>query len=167
MKKSIINSYTDEEFIELFYRSNTLYEFYKNLGYSGKRLSDAASKSIKERCILLQLSLDNFSLVTVSKMTKKDLFSSRANWQSARSAIRKDAKRIFDKNNGKYICAVCGYINHCELAHIKSVSSFDDDSLIQDINDFYNLIPLCPNHHWEYDNGLLNLDTITNKPRHN
>ena len=28
---------------------------------------------------------------------------------------------------------------------------------IEEINNINNLIGLCPNHHWEYDNGLLEL----------
>ena len=35
---------------------------------------------------------------------------------------------------------------------------FDDNNTIAEINDISNLIGLCPNHHWEYDNGLLDLN---------
>ncbi|WP_443081868.1 HNH endonuclease [Terrisporobacter sp.] len=52
---------------------------------------------------------------------------------------------------------MCGYTNHIEIAHIKAVSDFDDNILISEINNPDNLIGLCPNHHWEYDNGLLKI----------
>ena len=38
-----------------------------------------------------------------------------------------------------------------------AVSDFDDSALISEINSKDNLIALCPNHHWEYDHGLLKL----------
>lgn len=50
---------------------------------------------------------------------------------------------------------MCGYDKFVEIAHIKAVSEFDESALISDINSIDNLIALCPNHHWEYDNGVL------------
>lgn len=49
-------------------------------------------------------------------------------------------------------CARCGYDLHVELAHIKAVTEFDDDALLTDINSTDNVIQLCPNCHWEFDN---------------
>lgn len=46
---------------------------------------------------------------------------------------------------------------HVEIAHIKPVSEFDGDSTIADINSLKNLIYLCPNHHWEFDNNIIKL----------
>ena len=71
----------------------------------------------------------------------------RKNWQSARSSIRKDAERTIEKLNVEKKCFLCDYKKYIEIAHIKSVSSFSDDSLILDINSINNLIYLCPNHH--------------------
>lgn len=34
---------------------------------------------------------------------------------------------------------------------------FDDEALVKEINDIENLVPLCPNHHWEFDNKILKL----------
>lgn len=44
-----------------------------------------------------------------------------------------------------------------EIAHIKAVSEFEESSTIAEINSIDNLIALCPNHHWEYDNGIIKL----------
>jgi len=37
------------------------------------------------------------------------------------------------------------------------VSDFPDAALIAEINDIANLVALCPNHHWEFDHGVLTL----------
>ena len=52
-------------------------------------------------------------------------------------------------------CAECGYDKHIEICHIKALKDFEDNTSIEVINDLTNLVGLCPNHHWEFDNGLL------------
>lgn len=72
------------------------------------------------------------------------------------SKIR-NLNRVWNKhllNNG---CNVCGYKLHVELAHIKPLKDFDLKSKLSDINDESNNLALCPNHHWEFDNNLLEL----------
>lgn len=49
-------------------------------------------------------------------------------------------------------CSKCGYDKHVEICHIKSISTFSDDTLISTINHESNIIALCPNCHWELDN---------------
>ena len=46
----------------------------------------------------------------------------------------------------------CGYAKHVELCHIKSIKSFPDDALASEINHIDNLVQLCRNCHWEFDN---------------
>lgn len=48
-------------------------------------------------------------------------------------------------------CQKCGYHKHVEVAHIKAVATFSDDTLISVVNDPSNLLVLCPNCHWEFD----------------
>ncbi len=57
-------------------------------------------------------------------------------------------------------CANCNYNKHVELCHIKAVSEFPPIAKIKEVNSYENLIQLCPNCHWEFDNGLLSLSTI-------
>lgn len=64
---------------------------------------------------------------------------------------------LIKKSDKPCKCAICGYDKHIEIAHIKAVSEFDDSVTIAEINSIDNLIALCPNHHWEYDNGILTL----------
>lgn len=70
---------------------------------------------------------------------------------SAYSHIRSKA-RTKHKNLLSLGCARCGYDKHVELCHIKGISEFDDTVCESVINDIYNVIQLCPNCHWEFDN---------------
>ena len=93
--------------------------------------------------------------ISVPSLTKAELFSRRKNWQSARTSIRNHASKIYFANGGQKQCAICAYSLHIEICHRKPVSHFPDHALISEINDFSNLLALCPNHHWELDNQLL------------
>ena len=96
----------------------------------------------------------------LNHMTKKDLFNKYKNYQSARSKIQKHARYIFEISGKKKCCSECGYDKHYEVCHIKSVSSFSDESnIVSEINNINNLIAYCPTHHWEFDNGILNKKT--------
>jgi hypothetical protein len=90
--------------------------------------------------------------------TKGYLFEKRKNWQSARTAIRRHAEKIYGAiNKGERKCKACGYEKHTELCHIKPVSKFEDEATLNEINKMDNLIVLCPNHHWEFDNGIIKI----------
>jgi len=54
-------------------------------------------------------------------------------------------------------CCVCGYSTHIEVHHKKFLNTYSDDTLLSVVNDLNNLIYLCPTHHWEFDNKLINL----------
>lgn len=93
-----------------------------------------------------------------TNITKGELFNNRKQqWQSARSSIQKDARIKYLNSNKQLICFICGYNKHVDIAHIKSVSKFPNETLISTINDPSNLLALCPNHHWEYDHKLINI----------
>ena len=69
------------------------------------------------------------------------------------------------RNYAKYLpnktkCQCCGYNKHVEIAHIKAISEFDENDLLFNVNNENNLLALCPNCHWEFDNNLLSLETI-------
>lgn len=101
--------------------------------------------------------------ISISNLTKHELFSARKNWQSARSGIQKQARIIFFKHYGKCECFRngCSYNLHLDVAHVTSVSDFDDDSTISEINNINNLIGLCKNCHWEFDHGHLTMSDIS------
>lgn len=66
--------------------------------------------------------------------------------------------RSWNKEKTSLPCHICGYSKHVELAHIKPLSSFDLTATLREVNHSNNIIQLCPNCHWEFDNGLITLD---------
>lgn len=80
---------------------------------------------------------------------KKSVKGKDSSWSN--SHIRLFAKS-WHKDMANLPCAKCGYEKHVELAHIKSVSSFEDSALVSEVNARENIIQLCPNCHWEFDN---------------
>lgn len=71
--------------------------------------------------------------------------------------IRQHAQRVM--KDEKRVCR-CGYEKHVEVCHIKAIRYFDLKTKIKEINSKENLILLCPNCHWELDNGFLILNTV-------
>ena len=69
--------------------------------------------------------------------------------------------RNFNRSWNKHLlskpCQVCGYSKHVELCHRKPISSYDENTTLGEINNESNILVLCPNHHWEYDNGDLDI----------
>lgn len=79
-------------------------------------------------------------------------------------SVRHHAHRVARINGMEKKCTaltcdgtICGYIKHVELCHRKSIANFLPNSTLSEINDLANIIYLCPTHHWELDNGGLNL----------
>lgn len=99
---------------------------------------------------------EKFQVLKDKFLTKKEIFDGCKSWQSARGIIQKHARFIYNNSEKSKCCIECGYEKHYEVCHIKSVSKFEDNALIiSDINNIENLIALCPNHHWEFDNKIL------------
>ena len=152
---SLVNRLSDEEFLRIINESSTWAQIGEKLGYK-KGLSKNVKDSIIFRCSKLGMEPKTKRIEEeVLDKTKGELFEQRKNWQSARSAIQKSARAIYKSFYPKPKCAICGYSNCVEVAHIKAVSEFEDETTIREINSIDNLIGLCPNHHWEYDNGIL------------
>lgn len=74
------------------------------------------------------------------------------------TAIRMHSRPKYLNSTKSKCCIICGYDKHIEICHVKAINEFDDSTLISEVNSLDNLIALCPNHHWEFDNGLLSLD---------
>lgn len=89
--------------------------------------------------------------------TKGELLNKKGAYYRFRAIIRKHAQWVYEQSDGDKKCKICGYDKHVEVCHIKSVSSFNDDALITIINDLTNLVGMCPNHHWEFDHGLITI----------
>lgn len=93
----------------------------------------------------------NWSQTTLQEVEEKRKYQSHSR---IRELARKKVMTIprFQK------CAECGYTKHIEICHIKAIKDFDKNFSIEEINDVSNLVGLCPNHHWEFDNGLLSFN---------
>ena len=152
--KSKIAKLTDAEFIDIIQSSTTYKEVLSKVGYSSR--SSNNMEKIKNRCSKLGIELGKKRSNLLYK-TKGEIFKDNKNWQSARSSIRRLAQNIYLDSKKPCKCAICGYDKHIEVAHIKAVADFSDGSTLAEINSINNLIALCPNHHWEYDNGYLKI----------
>ena len=148
---------SDKEFIQAINENYTIKDLYKALGYSDNA---KIKEKVLKRCSELGITWNIKEVISVMDKTKGDLFKDRKNWQSARSDIRKHVDKVFEKSGIEYKCWLCGYDKHIEIAHIKAVADFDDSSLVSEINDIHNLIPLCPNHHWEFDHNCLSEENL-------
>jgi hypothetical protein len=92
----------------------------------------------------------------ITRSDKGRLFGSRKNWQSARSAIQQHARRVYKSSSEPKFCVICGYDTHFDVCHIKAVSEFGaTSSVLLDVNALSNLVALCKNHHWEFDNEII------------
>jgi len=69
---------------------------------------------------------------------------------SAYALVRCRARAIARKENMN-TCIKCGYSKHVEIAHVNPISNFPEDTLVSVVNSLDNIMPLCPNCHWEYD----------------
>lgn len=152
---SILNKIDDCTFIEAYNTSSNYTELARKIGY-GSTINKSLRSRIKNK--IDSLSLPQYDTAKeLSLYTKEELFSRRENYQSARSSIRKNATDTYKNSDKPKCCLVCGYSKTYEVAHIKGVADFNGNSLISEINDISNLIALCPNHHWEYDNTDFNI----------
>lgn len=68
--------------------------------------------------------------------------------------LRTHARRWAASKLPHQYCVVCNYDKVTVLAHVKPLSSFSDESTLESTFK-NNLVRLCPNCHWEFDNGLL------------
>lgn len=87
------------------------------------------------------------------------MISAKGKHPSWRWSYVRTMNRIQNKGLGTQ-CQLCGYGNHVEFAHIQPISSFPLDTPLSVVNDPSNILILCPNHHWEFDHGCLDLKGI-------
>ena len=89
--------------------------------------------------------------------TYKQFKDRYTDWWNSRVPIAKHARRVYNKSDKPKECLVCGYNTHIQVCHIKAVADFNENTLIKEIHSWDNLVALCPNHHWEYDHGLITI----------
>ncbi|WP_211109606.1 HNH endonuclease signature motif containing protein [Azospirillum tabaci] len=78
-------------------------------------------------------------------------------WPKPEKGGRPAIPKIFRddvKDESHYACAICGYMDNGEVAHIDAVANTLNNSPS-------NLIYLCPNHHTKYDYGFRVSSNVT------
>jgi predicted HNH restriction endonuclease len=98
----------------------------------------------------------NKQFVDWSKITYSEAIGKR-NYQR-NSRIRTLARKDYLKSNLPKKCAICGYDKYFHVCHKKPISDHKEGTFVSEINRLDNLVALCPNHHWEFDNKLLSVD---------
>lgn len=98
--------------------------------------------------------------ITIKEIKNKYQKKLKSRWYSV--PIRGFAKS-WNKTLRSHSCQKCGYDKHTELCHITPINKADENITLGEINDPSNLLVLCPNHHWEFDNGVLELKDIPNR----
>lgn len=96
----------------------------------------------------------NKNYVDWSKITLEEYRKSSKNTHQYHARIRSLARSSFKKAKK---CQICEYNTYVEICHIKAIKDFDMSTPISIVNDSSNLVCLCPNHHKEFDLGLIQL----------
>ena len=82
---------------------------------------------------------------------------------SWRNANVRNFCRSWNKDLREMPCKRCGYPHHVELCHIKAIASFPDNITLGEINSPDNILVLCRNCHWEFDNNMLDIVSIPSR----
>lgn len=114
-----------------------------------------------EECIKQLMTPQEGKNMTLQQHLERDSIKDKPH--SWRLAHIRHYNRSWNKDLLKFPCQVCGYSKHIELAHIKPMHSFSLNDKLGDINASSNIVVLCPNHHWEFDNGLIDIKDIPNR----
>ena len=80
--------------------------------------------------------------------------------RSWRNSEVRNLNRSWNKSLLQHSCQHCNYNIHVELCHIKSITSFSEDTPVGVVNCSDNILVLCRNCHWELDHGHLDLQNI-------
>lgn len=142
-------------------KSNSRWDNYISKNERGVCEKCGNRRDVRNKSKLCQLCLNVERKTKVLEMTIGELKEKHklkiGKWYSAE--IRNHC-RNHNVELTKLPCQKCGYDKHVELCHIKPVNTFGDDITIREVNNPSNIIVLCPNHHWEFDNGVLTLQEI-------
>jgi len=90
-------------------------------------------------------------------------FFSKGNARIKYGTIRKWAALIIEKEGILKTCAVCKnkeFDSVVEVAHLKGIASFPEETLMGEVNNLDNLVYLCPSHHKLYDKGFMDKENI-------
>ena len=120
----------------------------------------APTKKTRKTCSLCRKKKDYASLTLEEvklEMGSRNAYHTCVRWHS----------RTIAESQGKLAeCAECGYTTFVDCCHIIPVADFPLTATLAEVNAPDNLTGLCPNHHKEFDAGLLKLvGTLGLEPR--
>ncbi len=92
-----------------------------------------------------------------SKITIKDMEDRSGKYANKYRSIRDHSRNIYIKSDKIKHCLNCNYDKHFDVCHIKDIQEFPKNTTIEIVNSLNNLVALCKNCHWEFDNDLLQL----------
>lgn len=99
----------------------------------------------------------NPRLGTYLKTTLGELKKLYKSFWEVHALIRDNSRRIYKNSRLDLKCKNCEYELHVEICHIKPIKDFPDRTLVCKINSLENLVALCRNCHWEFDNKLISV----------
>jgi hypothetical protein len=95
----------------------------------------------------------DYSLITLKQLRENYTLS------EYHAKLRGNSRAVYKLSGRPNICSICSYSKHVDICHIKPIADFTEDVVISEVNSLNNLITLCKNHHWEFDNDLLDEDS--------
>ena len=119
--------------------------------HCGKEVPPRRTKC--DDCNKLLVDWDNTTIASVTD---------RASYQ-IHAQVRQRARYVYRNSGRPNYCIICGYDTHIEVCHIRAVADFPPETPIGEINSLQNLVALCPNCHWELDNGVLPVEVVKAK----
>lgn len=67
--------------------------------------------------------------------------------------IREHSRWTYKLSGLPMACKKCGYDLHVDVCHKMDLKDFELTATLYQVNAIDNLVALCKNHHWEFDNG--------------
>lgn len=110
------------------------------------------SKKYCPVCVKLTFAFTHKDLTLQEYWNRPSVKNKHPSWKNAH--IR-GFNRSWNKELTAIPCIICGYKKHVELCHIKDVADFPPTATLGEVNNPKNILPLCRNHHWEFDNSLI------------
>jgi len=98
------------------------------------------------------------NLRTIQEMIDNQSYRASSNKYNT---IRLHARTYIRKLQVPLKCINCNYDKHVEVCHITPINTFPPDTLVTVVNSKSNLALLCPNCHWEFDNKLITVKSVT------
>jgi hypothetical protein len=93
---------------------------------------------------------------TLFEISNKKAKYSASKYNGVRDKARAKLIKLGVKKRCKF-CSTDEFIDVLEVAHIKGVREFSEDTKLKEVNNISNLMYVCPSHHRMFDKGLIKL----------